>query len=427
VREPKLESDKSKLRELCKQCRHANFVEARAIAVHWPHLLSLTDKSGFGPLHHAEMSGDPHFVAQILKLYKNPRTFPLKFLRYETPEDLILDYDLGFTLRLLTDDDAAAGKGVVGSHVANGVPDLSRASRMGVMAGDVLEAVTPDGAVGLTLRHPPPLVDGREVFDVLIREMPFPLTLEMRGSGCCLILQGDGWTPAHGAAGMAAAPNTRRVLANLVAAAEEAVVAQDVCGFKPKDWFALQKEHEGYAARAESEGSANSRPASAKRTPPARPLSAGPRGVIIAKGFQEGSLHPVSRPSSAKTRPHSACSRPVSAPMSRPTSATPTTRPSSAMTMRPSSATTRPGSAKSRADCESLSMLGLARPPSGNDGIYRVWEERCNAAQVDRVRDPEANSTRAENIILKKLDSCPETPCDLPAFPEGQAYCKPVS
>eukprot|EP00929_Paragymnodinium_shiwhaense_P046810 TRINITY_DN23813_c0_g1_i4.p1 TRINITY_DN23813_c0_g1~~TRINITY_DN23813_c0_g1_i4.p1 ORF type:complete len:360 (-),score=58.63 TRINITY_DN23813_c0_g1_i4:226-1305(-) len=358
----------------------------------------------------------------MLKLYQNPRTFPLKFLRYETVDEMMLDRDVGVELRLVMNTaelpaaklSAVQGAGVI---LAERIPDFSRAAAAGVFTGDVLEAVTNDDTGQFSSRQPPPLV--LDVFDSLVSQGQFPLTLEFRGSAAAQILASDGWTPCHGAAGRAAAPQQRRVLQNLVAAAADAIAAQDVCGCTPKDWFTLCKEHEGYAVRAEMAESEGGRSLNgSKRAPPARPLSAGSRGAIIAKGLQEGSLHPVSRPSSAKSR--------VSSGASRPTSASAASRPTSAASRPQSALSTRPGSAKSRAsgtDCESVARH------SANDGVYRVWEARCQAAAHEqRVRDPEARSTKAEDTLLHHSQrSCPPAPVGVPDFVNpGISYARPV-
>jgi len=302
VRKPRLDKDDAKLKELCKQCRDGNFREVRAIAVHYPHLLSLTDKHGFGPLHHAEMSGNSDFVAQVLKLYRNPKSFALKVLCFETEAEMWQDQQLGFEMRCmnpLTDKNTQTFTVLV-----ERVPDGSKASTAGIMPGDWLEAVRNDTSL-LESRMPPPKAD--DVFGALRGpSWKFPISLEFRGSALVSLLAKDGWTPCHGAAGHGVSEQRNKVLAQMLNEVAQAPHTRDVCGAAPLDIY-----HIGKARR--------------------RPLSAGPRGAMLARDFQEGALRPdelrpaaVSRPTSATGSPSRGGSK---KPPSRPASALPSRTP----------------------------------------------------------------------------------------------------
>merc|ERR1719469_1408603 len=88
VKRPKLDADRAKLAQLFAACRKANVREARALVMHFPYLLALTDNYGFTALHHGVLSRDVEFVAQLLDMYHDPRTFTRKFVRYDTEEQL---------------------------------------------------------------------------------------------------------------------------------------------------------------------------------------------------------------------------------------------------------------------------------------------------------------------------------------------------
>jgi len=269
VRHPKLASDEAKLKELLVYCRNGNFREVRAIVTHYPYLLSLTDAHGFSPLHCAEMSGDPTFVSQLLQLYRDPRTFVLKHLNYETEEELLRDVALGVQVR------CAVGPRMgmdLGPATVRRVGEGSLAEVAGLMPGDIVEAVS--GASLLSHRQPPPSAE--DVMDAL-REgqsgsFGFPVTLEVRGSACTEILVRDGWTPCHGAAGMAAGGQYRNILEQLLAEQERASAAQDAIGCTPQHWLQLERR------------------ATQEKGQLRRPLSAGPRGAALARSMQQGTL-----------------------------------------------------------------------------------------------------------------------------------------
>lgn len=276
VRKPRLESDEARLKALCASCRSGNFREVRALVTHFPYLLSLTDAHGFSALHHAEMSGDPAFVAQLLQLYRDPRSFALKVLRYRSEGELLDDRDRGLEICGVT----AQGPTAIGSTAATvrcvGLGTLAEAA--GVMPGDTLEAIR--GASFLSQRQQPPVA--KDVLEALrsghSESLGFPVTLEFRGSACAQILCKDGWTPSHGAAGMAVGRQYREILGHLLNEQEQAPRARDVGGCTPQQWVQMQ----GLAIG-----------------PLRRPLSAGPRGVMLARSMLQAPPEPV-RPASAK-------------------------------------------------------------------------------------------------------------------------------
>lgn len=271
VKMPKLHSDEAKLKELFVSCRNGNFREVRALVTHCPHLLSLTDAHGFSALHHAEMSGQPAFLSQLLELYRDPRTFTLKALTFETEDDLVADQSKGLVIF------AALGSiGLVDSkptvrHAGEGT--LAQAA--GLMPGDTLEAVS--GSSMLSQSMPPPVSE--DVLETLrsgqTTSFGFPVTLELRGSAIVEILCRDGWTPCHAAAAMGAGPQYRSILAQLLNEQERAPAAQDVNGCTPQHWLHLQK--------AAAHG---------------RPLSADHRCAHRARRLQHGTIS-AGRPFSA--------------------------------------------------------------------------------------------------------------------------------
>mmetsp|Transcript_117117 Transcript_117117/g.372982 ORF Transcript_117117/g.372982 Transcript_117117/m.372982 type:complete len:504 (-) Transcript_117117:256-1767(-) len=264
LKRPKLDSDEAKLKDLLYYCREGNFREVRAIAAHYPYLLSLTDSYGMTALHHAEMSGSPVFVTQVLELYRHPRVYVLKHLLYETLEELQTDVARGF------EEDS-----------------LARAS--GIAPGDTLEAIVGEGFLS-PRQEPPAAAD--DVLAALCRQSGgslFPMTLEFRGSALGEILGSDGWAPTHAAAGMCSGPQFRKILGHLLAEQEQAGAAADAGGCTPKEWLQMER--------------------SIVRS---RPLSAGHAGrsPIAAAAGAAGT---ASRPGSASARSRCGKDRPFSA------------------------------------------------------------------------------------------------------------------
>jgi len=230
VKKPKLRSDEVKLKELLLCCRMANFREVRALVTHYPYLLALTDDFGFTALHHAEMSGDGEFMAKLLELYSDPRTFTRKFVRYETEEDLKAD---GLEVQGSCSSSSSVSTGG-GSNGRGGPPSGRRppkpaavrleesstrsdepvdntvfvqlvapksiAAAAGVMPGD--ELVEVECAFVNGMRHQGRPVDILEaVYGTASFAEGFPCTLTFQGSACTEILGRDSWTPLHAAAG----------------------------------------------------------------------------------------------------------------------------------------------------------------------------------------------------------------------------------
>lgn len=249
VKKPKLDADLRKLKDLFAYCQDGNFREVRAVVVHYPYLLSLTDAFGFSALHYAAMSSNPAFISQLLQLYRDPATFSRKLVTYDTEEDLEADVALGFEVRVIGKD----GEVKVTCEGAT-----TKAQQAGVIRDDQLESCSGPGF--LSYRQPPPL----GAVDVLAAlksgnssSFGFPVTLEFRGNAALEILGRDGWTPCHGAAGKGG-PADRQVLMQLLNEEEQALLARDVSGCTPGHWVHIELRSRAHAFR--------------------RPLSAGPRG-----------------------------------------------------------------------------------------------------------------------------------------------------
>ncbi|CAE8665705.1 unnamed protein product, partial [Polarella glacialis] len=243
--------------ELFAYCRDGNFREVRAIAVHFPYILSLTDAAGFSALHHAGISGDPVFFSQVLSLYRDPRTFVLKSLMYESEEELLEDIEQGFqvcTVAAQGSDDSPVKEGRVRSS-----GQQTKAEEAGVMPGDVLEACT--GTAFMSYRQPPP--SAPDVLNALragrYGSFGFPVTLDFRGSAAIEILCKDGWTPSHAAAGRGCRGD-HQILMQLLSEEDSARLAQDIIGLTAGHWAHLNTRSTAHAHR--------------------RPLSAGPRGAV---------------------------------------------------------------------------------------------------------------------------------------------------
>jgi len=250
VKKPKLDTDCAKMKDLFAYCREGNFREVRAMVVHYPYLLSLTDAHGFSALHHAAMSSDPNFMSQVLQLYRDPKTFSLKVITYETEEELLSDLELGFHVTSV----------VVGSQTEAKVLSVgqgSKAEEAGVMPGDVLEACSGTGF--LSYRQTPTVAE--DVLSTLRSDRStsfgFPVSLDFRGNAAVEILGKDGFTPSHGAAGRGG-PADHKVLMHLLSEEDRAQLAQDMTGCTPGHWLHIAHRASAHANR--------------------RPLSAGPRG-----------------------------------------------------------------------------------------------------------------------------------------------------
>jgi len=267
IKRPKLASDEAKLKALFAHCRDGNLRETRALVAHFPYLLALTDAYGFSAMHHAEMSGSPAFLEQVLELYRDPKTFALKVLVYTSEEEMLEDRRLGLELSTCTRP--------LTSDRWDGLPKVlsvgkgTRAEAAGVMVGDVLEAAR--GVSFLSKREAPPHEkDAIEAFCIGSSDcLGFPLALEFRGAACVEILCRDGWTPSHGAAGKAGGKGDRQILDQLLSEQSRADTVEDARGCTPMHWSKMEAKATG-----------------ARR----RPLSAGPRGVVLARGLR-GTRH----------------------------------------------------------------------------------------------------------------------------------------
>ncbi|CAE7362529.1 unnamed protein product [Symbiodinium natans] len=269
IKKPKLDKDMAKLKDLFAFCEDANFREVRAMVSHYPYLLGLTDAHGFSALHHSVMSGEPSFIAKVLQLYRDPKTFSIKNLIYGTEEELMRDVEMGVE--------------VVGrkseNHVEATVVSIgkgTKAEEAGLMPGDRLEACSGTGF--LSYRQPPPL--STDILEALRSKyistsFGFPVTLEFRGNAAVEILAKDGWTPTHGAAGRGA-HGDKHILWQLLNEEEKAGLVQDMTGCTPGHWAQIEKQMRQRANR--------------------RPLSAGPCGSgWKRRPAKKASLRPVSK------------------------------------------------------------------------------------------------------------------------------------
>ncbi|CAK8993690.1 unnamed protein product [Durusdinium trenchii] len=232
VRQPKLDTDMAKLKELFAYCEASNYRGVHAMVSHYPYLLGLTDAHGLSALHHAVMSGEPAFVSKVLQLYRDPKTFSLKTLIYSTEEELLKDLELGVKV--------AGGKSTeikINEAVAPG----SKAESAGLMPGDRLEACS--GAGFLSYRQPPPL--HKNILESLRSKyvsssFGFPVTLEFRGNAAVEILAKDGWTPTHSAAGRGA-HGDKEILWLLLNEEENARMSKDIAGCTPQHWAHIEQ------------------------------------------------------------------------------------------------------------------------------------------------------------------------------------------
>jgi len=267
VKKPKLQADEAKLKDLCFFCRVANFREVRALVFHWPYLLALSDSYGFTALHHAQMSGDAEFMAQLLELYHDPRTFTRKFVRFESEEELRSE---GLRLQYGSCSRSKAGS-AVGSKAGSSVRSADNESVVvefvhpgrlcataGIMPGDTVEGLESQPVRGR------PQSQGQneevtieDIFDVVMGDRKlgsgFPLTLEFHGPACTEILGRNGWTPLHAAAG--AGKRFEKVCELLNhEQLKLPVAAQDGHGCTPEHWSLISRRSSGYRRRPLSAG-----------------------------------------------------------------------------------------------------------------------------------------------------------------------------
>lgn len=297
VRRPKLETDVRRLNDLLAYCRAGNFRETRALVAHYPFLLTFTDQYGMTALHHAEMSGDPRFVSQVLTFYRNPRSFVAKQLQYDTEEEMLADYAGGFSIQ--REYSETLGNVVVVKFV--GEDTLAREA--GIMVGDMLETL--GGASFLGMRHPPPV--GEDILDALRVGSPgsfgFPVTLEFRGSACQEILTRAGWTPAHAAAGFGGSKH-QQILEQLLDDHDEGALARDHVGCSPEDWARIYRDTVSKRGRrplsagaSGRQGGLPSRPGSANRAYSSAAAAPPDAGYAILPGGAQSSALGSRRPS----------------------------------------------------------------------------------------------------------------------------------
>lgn len=390
VKRPKLQSDEAKMTELFVHCRNANFREARAVIVHFPYLLALTDRHGFSALHHAEMSGNAGFVEKLLALYHDPRAFTNKQVRYESAEALRADCLSCCLARDPSQVSSSRGAPSVRRYssalmVLSSVP-ASNAANSGVMSGDTLRAINGE-AVERRVRSFTSDGDWTElIIEGALGGRGFPMTLEFRGPACNEILGRDGWTPLHAAAG--GGEFYKHVYDTLIADQEDTDVcpgaaywAQDSRACTPEHWSLIAKHSSGYRRRPLSAG-VHGAPVVHKSTDPATAIPASGRA-----GSPPGS---PSSPSHAVEAPRPA-SRPGSRPASRPASAarpsSAVARPGSAVT-RPGSAVTRPGSAKTRPS-SALTRRSFDDNRSDDGSLF------SRLSETENPRNPQPPATRA--------------------------------
>lgn len=244
---PKLSQDRRRLQDLFAYCQDANMREVRAIVCLYPYLLAHTDQNGFTALHYAEMSGDPVFMAKVLQMYRDPKTYTLKVVTYESEKELLNDIRKGLVVQRASTSESEVGTPSLAlTHKAR-VRDVghgTKASQANIMIGDTLEAVT--GSSLVSWHQPPPPED--DPLDALREGRPssfgFPVTLQFLGSASSEILCSRGWTPTHAAAG-GGGPQFSEITDLLLSEEANANNAHDVVGCKPLDWLGIVKASEG--------------------------------------------------------------------------------------------------------------------------------------------------------------------------------------
>lgn len=199
VRVPKCREDERRLRELHAYCREANHDEMKTIAMHYPYLLSLTDRYGNSALHAAVMSGHPGFVAKLLALYRHPRAHQRRIVRYEDA-DAFLNDGLSFH-EIPGDTEWEPNKVIVSSPpFEQGLADAAE-----VLPGDLLETVVSDPVVD-HLRRKRRIVTTEKVLRALagterIVDHNFPIELTFSRPAHAELLAEDAWKFLDVAAG----------------------------------------------------------------------------------------------------------------------------------------------------------------------------------------------------------------------------------
>jgi len=133
VKRPKARLDETRLRDFHMCCREGNHREVKMFGLHYPYLLSLTDRYGYSALHHAAMSGSPEMLKEVLDLYRNPKSFERRYVKYMSEEELCED---GLCLRPGT-----AGPDDECPLLVQQVAPRSLSALAGLAAGDVLKVI----------------------------------------------------------------------------------------------------------------------------------------------------------------------------------------------------------------------------------------------------------------------------------------------
>lgn len=191
VRRPKRRNDEERLKQFFECCREAWTPALKGFLLHHPYLFGLTDRYGCAALHHATMSGSVEFVAALLEVYSDPRTFERRFVVYGSPEELRKD-----GLRLCGPFKHALcpdGEPPPGSVQA--APGGSRAHASGVRPGDVLERVDGSRVAGGLRRSLPTLEEVARACSGAdtVKSHSFPLTLTFTRPAHADVLAQESW------------------------------------------------------------------------------------------------------------------------------------------------------------------------------------------------------------------------------------------
>jgi hypothetical protein len=205
---------------------------------HTPHLLPYTDQYGLTVLHHAQISRNAEFYADLLDLLNNPRTFVKKMVWYNDAAALRND---GLCLHREVDADRPDGGLVTVQQVTSG----SLSSWADVAAGDRLEGVFTDALQEKRLRKIMEELVSVANGEVVGRAEPsFPLALEFRGPALREILA-EGTAALHNAQKQAARARRReqRAAAYTVAPDGTKVVVPRKPGRAPDEVPWPKKKH----------------------------------------------------------------------------------------------------------------------------------------------------------------------------------------
>jgi len=236
VNRAKRHEDEEKLQELFAMCRTGNIREARTVVYHSPYLLQYTDEYGFTALHHAQLSKNGEFYAQLLELFNDPRCFVKKMVWYTSLEALRHD---GLQLKRELDAERPDGGLVTVQQVTEG----SLAAWSDVVAGDFLEGAFTEALCKQRLRKIMKdvvgIANGEMVRDA---EAHFPVAFEFRGPACRDIL-------AEGIAALAGNPKQAARKRRKQQAREEAAAGYSIVtrpGPKPETCWGPKKANKAH-------------------------------------------------------------------------------------------------------------------------------------------------------------------------------------